>query len=101
MSNTHYFERSLGWRGLLVEPDRTLYSRLARNRAEGNTLVNALCCSHARAGRNLSFVHAGAGGQVSELAPASLVKRWTTRVVPCLTMAAMLARARLPHVNFF
>lgn len=104
MSNTHWFERTLGWRGLLVEPDRALFSRLQHNRGlEGNTLVNALCCSRELAGHNLSFVHGGALGQVSEIAPDSLRARpLTRRDVPCMTMASMLVRAGLSqNINFF
>ena len=43
MSNTLLLERSLGWRGLLIEPSRTLFPRLVAKHRRAWALH--ACCS--------------------------------------------------------
>jgi hypothetical protein len=33
LSNSLYFERSLGWKGILIEPNDNYFAQLQRNRA--------------------------------------------------------------------
>ena len=44
-SNTLYFERTRGWRGVLVEPAPNLYLECVRNRAAQDHIVCAACVS--------------------------------------------------------
>jgi len=44
-SNTNFLERSLSWRGVLIEPTPTLFKRLVSNRATKNSFFNVACCS--------------------------------------------------------
>ena len=39
-SNTLYYEKELGWTGILIEPNSVLFNRLISSRGEKNTLVN-------------------------------------------------------------
>ena len=44
-SNTLYFEKFRGWRGLLIEPHPKLFSQLQKNRSHNSTCINAACTS--------------------------------------------------------
>jgi FkbM family methyltransferase len=44
-SNTLYFEKFRGWRGLLIEPHPKLFSQLKKNRSHKSTCINAACTS--------------------------------------------------------
>ena len=52
-SNTLYFERTLGWRGILVEADPTQYRNLQTNRPRSWTYHGAVCTR--AAGNTTSF----------------------------------------------
>ena len=49
-SNSWFFEKSLGWRGLLIEPDPTMFPHILRNRPDAIALSGAICA-------NVSIVH--------------------------------------------
>jgi FkbM family methyltransferase len=42
-SNTLFFERFRGWKGILIEPFQTNYEQLIRNRSSTNFFKNAAC----------------------------------------------------------
>ncbi len=44
-SNTFYFEKNLGWRGILVEPIRKKYLKCIKNRSNNNFFYNSACVS--------------------------------------------------------
>ena len=44
-SNTIYYERSRGWRGVLVEPVKSNYRKCLKSRSEQNHVVHAACVS--------------------------------------------------------
>lgn len=44
-SNTLYFEKFKGWRGLLIEPHPGLFFQLQKNRSLRSTCINAACSS--------------------------------------------------------
>lgn len=57
-SNSLYFERHAGWRGVLAEPARTWHARLAKNRS--CTIAHE--CVWSRSGETLEFSEAGDAG---------------------------------------
>ena len=38
-SNTWYFEKQLGWKGLLIEPVESVFNQLKKNRSKGNYFI--------------------------------------------------------------
>lgn len=94
-SNTLFFERELGWKGLLVEPSEYFadLEHTRGNSAHGNTLRHAMVCEpmgHEGDG----FVWAPAGqkrnGTVAELPPAT-----------CEPLRSLLRQAKIHHIDFF
>jgi hypothetical protein len=48
VSNTIFFERHLGWSGVLIEPSAAFERlRITRGRNPRNTLLNEACCAEA------------------------------------------------------
>ena len=54
-SNSHFFERELGWVGVLIEPSPSPFSKLKRNRP-GNVLINAAVCGPESANRTRALL---------------------------------------------
>lgn len=54
-SNSHYFEKSLGWNGVLIEPNPYFYEDLKKNRK--CNISNKLC--DGEAGKEIDFLIAG------------------------------------------
>jgi FkbM family methyltransferase len=62
LSNTYLLEKSFGWTGICVEPNRELFHRLIKNR-------NCLClqeCVFSESGKTLPFLAAGELGTLQE-----------------------------------
>ena len=98
-SNTRFFHRALGWRGLLIEPGTVGFKTLARNRP-GATIFNAAVC--ARTGE-LSFCENPRANDA--MASLSALDERTRgdgcRRVRCEPMASLVDAARLECVDLF
>jgi FkbM family methyltransferase len=56
-SNTYFYEKSLGWNGILIEPSEK-FEKLRLNRdVPGNHLYNDACCSFSDKGKNIEFIY--------------------------------------------
>ncbi len=44
-SNTWYFEKSLNWRGILIEPNKQIFQELKKNRSSKNIFENVALVS--------------------------------------------------------
>ena len=42
-SNTRYFEKNLGWRGILIEPEINNFNKCKKNRSKNNFFINKAC----------------------------------------------------------
>jgi FkbM family methyltransferase len=114
-SNSLFFERELGWTGLLVEANPTLFDQLARNRP-GAKCLNAAIFDYdgTVAFEQIDGGAAGWGG-ISETLEAEnrkkieehrrkinkpLDKYKRTITVPCLTLDSALSMAGITHVDY-
>lgn len=106
-SNSYYWERHLGWKGLLIEGSPTLYANLVRNRPYALTM-NAMVCSEKR---KLHWINSNnAVGGAYELMPKSFVAKWHKRLnkekslddyptVPCFRLDTILQKYGIVHVD--
>lgn len=105
-SNSYYWEKYLGWKGLLIEGSPTLYKKLQINRPDAIT-VNAMVCSEKG---KLHWIDSGnAVGGFYELMPKSFVAKWHKRfnkkllssyaTVPCLRLDHILKENGIVHVD--
>lgn len=105
ISNTVFFERELGWGGLLVEPG-SRFGRLVRNRkASGrNTILHAAVCAENRTAEWVEQANADVSGVLSDMNSYHL-RRYhthsTRRTIQCRTLHAMLREAGIRHIDFF
>lgn len=60
-SNSYYFEKYLGWKGLLIEGSPALFKKLKANRPDSITM-NAMVCAEER---NVHWIDGSAVGGVS------------------------------------
>ena len=109
MSNTLFFEQSLGWQGLLIEGVRAHCESLKRDRCRG-TAGNVIACGGvctADHGGQLTFVEMDAvSGAASMGTSQHHLNAWgkgphaQTVKVPCAPMSAIVARSGLSHRRF-
>ena len=102
-SNTLYFERTLGWRGILVEADPTQYRNLQTNRPRSWTYHGAVCTL--AAGNTTSFaiadpVHGGWSGMKGTMEPTRKHTMAREVVVPCHYLPDLLERHGLRRVDY-
>jgi FkbM family methyltransferase len=75
-SNTHVFNKALGWKGLLIEAGPTSFHKLTQNRPNELALVHAAVCKDSK--QTMHYVeqwnHAANG--IWELASPSFRERW-------------------------
>ena len=103
-SNTLFFERHSGWKGLLIEPNMAEFQHLVQNR-DRNVCVNAAVCASTR---DLHFIDKFAVGGIYEFMTDSFQQTWHPEVVvenlpviPCFPLAEILERLQLRHIDFF
>ena len=56
-STTWYFEKSLNWKGILVEPLPHVYSELVKNRSKENFFYNYAAASKKNKNRNINLLY--------------------------------------------
>ena len=111
-SNTRYFEKHKGWRGVLIEPIMHQYFACRRNRStEQNVIVNAACVSPAHKDRFLELVYSDTMTVSAEVDGAEEHARKGLRFThagedvvrfcaPALTLTAILDQANAPkHID--
>ncbi len=107
-SNSYYFERHLGWRGVLIEGSPVLYKKLRVNRPEAIT-VNAMICAEPR---QLHWIEtSNAIGGAWELMQEGFKKdKHPTMTdekvaglptVPCVRLDSVMAKFGVTHVDLF
>jgi FkbM family methyltransferase len=93
-SNTLFFEKQLGWKGICIEPNDEYYSKLLKNRSSMN--VNELAFSEAGHEVDFSCSEAASGIVDENIGPFTrkdkLVKKKTT------TLGAILDACRAPSI---
>jgi FkbM family methyltransferase len=107
MSNTYYFERFKGWRGVLVEPIPELYRRCVEERKHAQVFNCALVGpDHAgetitmRHGGLLSLVAGAQGSDETDLAHARTGAADTYEVdVPARTLSSVLDEAGVGEID--
>lgn len=107
LSNTYFFERQKGWRGLMIEGSPKLAEKLFRNRPQAVT-VNAMICGEER---DLHWLDKGAVGGAYELLPQRIIDKFYgdkleeivagAPVVPCVKLGRLLQRFGVRHVDLF
>jgi FkbM family methyltransferase len=109
-SNSYFFERVLGWSGLLIEANPSQFKELVKNRGNVSACVHGIICDEPR---DLHFVEATdtAVAGVWELMSPTFREKWhshltqatveTLPVTPCTTMQSILDRIGLQHADFF
>ena len=56
-SNTLYFEKFKGWRGLLIEPHPGLFFQLQKNRSHKSACINAACSSFSYKNESIKMMY--------------------------------------------
>lgn len=94
-SNTNYFARHAGWRGLLIEANPESYKNLVQSRKE-SICVNAAVCSDVRLVHYISSKVAAVSG-IYEFMPETFIETWHKKVnssdlpeIPCLPLMTIL-----------
>ncbi|KAK9824644.1 hypothetical protein WJX72_012022 [[Myrmecia] bisecta] len=112
-SNTKFFHDSLGWRGVLIEPNPRLHDKLKDNRPN-DVCFNAAVCStpspvHFIEGQSAENpVFGAAVGGILEFMSADYRALWHPNADPsqlpavmCLGLTALLQKAGATHIDFF
>lgn len=111
-SNTYYFERNLGWRGLLVEPVPAYAAKARRNRPAAIVEACALVAGddprasvEINASGLFSFIPGARGSDEADRSHLDAASQFladvTTKVaVPTATLADLLRRHGFDHVDF-
>lgn len=58
-SNTRYFEKNLGWRGILIEPEINNFNKCKKNRSKNNFFINKACVGFDYKKKNLKMISVG------------------------------------------
>ena len=104
-SNTIAFDKFLGWKGVLIEPDPDSFSRLKTNRP-GNANFHAAICNECRQ-VNFARNKENAVGGIYEFMSDRFKRVWFPRgntnpyPIACLPLHEVLAHAGVAHVNFW
>lgn len=105
MSNTHYFDATLGWGGLLVEPNPRTFKSLASGvrRKSRNHLINAAACSTEG---TVPFVvgvksHEAPSSHIADATYELSLQHNYTVAVRCARLDRLLAEVNITHVHFF
>eukprot|EP01062_Namystynia_karyoxenos_P054764 TRINITY_DN4528_c0_g1_i3.p1 TRINITY_DN4528_c0_g1~~TRINITY_DN4528_c0_g1_i3.p1 ORF type:complete len:440 (+),score=73.78 TRINITY_DN4528_c0_g1_i3:91-1410(+) len=106
-SNTLFFERALGWRGVLIEALPDNVAQLRRNRPLSTIVGKAACPDRNGTIQFVRGVSSAVGG-AADLASPSFRDRWWARgwenrtiTVPCSPLGTLLREAGLRKVDLF
>lgn len=98
-SNTHFFEKALGWKGLLVEAVEDEYKQLVNNRPNSIAVNSAVCASNGTIEFMISTIPGWHGivGSYSEGRKNTLQKMVR---IPCITLEHLLSVNKVKHVDY-
>jgi FkbM family methyltransferase len=109
-SNSYFFEKVLGWSGVLIEAHPSKFKELKKNRSNSSTCVHGIVCDDPRDMHFVESSNAAVGG-VWELMSPTFREKWHSNVTeadvqalpvtPCTKMQTILDRIGLKHVDFF
>ena len=109
-SNTYFFERSLGWRGLCIEPRPTSFKELQRHRKCVCLQVALAAKTEQRLFLDIEGYAAELSGFIDSYAPAHLkrIERELVQhggqsqiaLVPCLNFTELCQQAGLKQIDF-
>jgi FkbM family methyltransferase len=103
-SNTKFFEDTLGWTGVLIEPHPYMFQNLATNRP--NSKVYNFAISQTRGALNMLInpehpAVSSISGTASDTFYSGWHKSSTTIKVPTIPLSDVLQHAKLDHIDFF
>jgi FkbM family methyltransferase len=105
-SNTYWFHRALGWRGVLIEPTPASYKQLTKNRPSDITIHSAICKNY-RDVHYITSAEATVDG-IWEFMSKGFKERWHPNVkeadlpsIACVPLQSILALVNLQHIDFF
>ena len=103
ISNTLFFSER-GWKGVLIEPDTSLFPSLVLNRPDDVCLHKAICADSTQ----VHFVEQGVTSGIYEFMAPEFIARWHPSVniddlpvVHCAPLSAVLSHEGMHHINFF
>jgi hypothetical protein len=107
-SNTLFFERQLGWTGLLIEPNPKDFQQLAKNRPGCIRLHAAVC----NATTDLHYIERKDVGGIYEFMAPSFLKMWHKKLPPVDTLPKIICMPfrrifeapllrHVQHIDFF
>ena len=108
MSNSLFFERKLGWHGVLIEAIPRYCQSLVAHRCENNVVACGAVCTAEMSGKgNLTLLDAGAASGSAAMGTSALhlamyekganKKKYVS--VPCAPLSAMLANAGVQRID--
>ncbi|KAI3657434.1 hypothetical protein MP638_006715 [Amoeboaphelidium occidentale] len=98
-SNTYFFEKALGWKGLLVEAMEPEYRQLSSNRPDSIAVFGAVCPT---AGK-MEFLISSIGGWhgLADTYAKERIKQGSYKVeVECYTLDSLLKKTGFKHINY-
>ena len=103
-SNSLYFERCLGWRGVMLEAKSGEYQQLCKNRPNAIGWNMAAGCAGVQDMQFKGFSNSGSSGLVDFMSEKH-DKRWNhgapTLTVKCGSIGEVLRLSGIEHLNFF
>lgn len=106
-SNTRWFHRIAGWRGILVEGSPTEFAKLVTNRPH-DVRVNAALCGERRTVHYIEHASVPAVNGIVEFMSDAFKKEWhpnidlaKTKPLTCLPLSEVLSHLGVTHVDFF
>eukprot|EP00182_Erythrolobus_australicus_P007097 CAMPEP_0185831014 /NCGR_PEP_ID=MMETSP1353-20130828/1227_1 /TAXON_ID=1077150 /ORGANISM="Erythrolobus australicus, Strain CCMP3124" /LENGTH=602 /DNA_ID=CAMNT_0028529025 /DNA_START=223 /DNA_END=2032 /DNA_ORIENTATION=+ len=96
-SNTKFFQDSMQWKGLLVEPSKKSFTKLITNRKQAKRERAAICSN--RAAGSQKFVEAGTNAHLVEFGDEEQDKNKETYSVPCITMDRLMRKHEIASLD--
>ncbi len=104
LSNTLFFARQKGWKGILIEPGKDMYQHLVKNRAS-DVCVNAAICPKST---SLHYVEDYAVGGIIEFMSDDFRKQHHAGVnitdlpvLPCVPLSLLFTKLGVQQIDFF
>lgn len=97
-ANSYFFEKDLGWGGVLIEGETSNYGKLEKNRGQGSQNENSVTTAHMAICEEPRFIKMSGSGP---MAAQGVVEGTRITTVPCVPMREVLAMAKLSHVDLY
>lgn len=103
-SNTWYFNKFLGWRGILVEATPDLFPQIIANRPD-DIVVSMAVCAKPQQVHHVKFPHNAFNGILEFMNGTNRnmenVMKLPKTKMPCLPLKSLLRWLSITHINFF